>query len=439
MQAAATDKHTRKPHTNVRWKIGILMWLAISINYLDRANLSAASGDIMKALNINNAEMGIVMSAFFWSYMVFQIPSGWLADKVGHRISMALAVGWWSISTALTGLAHGFGSLIGLRMLLGVGEAGAAPSNSGIAARWFPDRERGRISAFYDTGTKVGTAIAMPLIVWIISHWGWQASFAASGTLGIVWVLIWIWYYNDPEKQKYVSKEELHYIRSGQKKQDGLDKEQPMKWYQLLKFRNVWAICFGFFALNYSIFFFITWFPNYLEQERGMAAMSMGFTAMIPPLAGIVGELIGGWVTDYLYFTRGKSITFSRKFNLVLGMLVGTVILFAGLTKSTAISVALLSLSYAGLAFAAPALWSIPGDMAPKNMSSTLGGIENTASNIGGVLSPIITGFVVSATGSFVSALIVSGLVTLLGAIAFAFWLGKIEPLTLKKHDVAKA
>lgn len=423
-------KNQQQRKTNVRWKIGTLMWLAITINYLDRANLSAASTDIMREFSLNSAQMGIVMSAFFWSYLVFQIPSGWLADRVGHRISMALAVGWWSIATAMTTLARGFSSLIGLRLLLGIGEAGAMPSNSGIATRWFPDKERGKISAFYDTGSKVGTAVAMPLIVWIISHWGWQASFIVSGSFGIIWVLLWIWYYNDPEKNKFVNQAELSYIRNGQKKKEGLGNQKaPLKWYQLLKYRNVWAVCFGFMALNYAIFFFITWFPNYLVESRGMEAMTMGFTAMIPPLAGIAGELLGGWCTDYLYAVKHKSLTFSRKFNLVIGMLVGTAILFAGLTRSLVLSVTLLSISYAGLAFAAPALWSIPGDMAPANMSSTLGGIQITASNLGGVLSPMITGFIVTLTHSYVSALVLSGVITFLGALSFGLWLGKIEPL----------
>ncbi|BBN97924.1 MFS transporter [Sporolactobacillus terrae] len=415
--------------TNVRWKIGILMWLAITINYLDRANLSAASPDIMRDLHINSAEMGIVMSAFFWSYMIFQIPSGWLADKVGHRISMSLAVAWWSIATAITGLAHGLASLIGLRVLLGVGEAGAMPSNSGIATRWFPDHERGKISAFYDTGSKVGTAIAMPLIVWIVSNFGWKFSFVISGMIGLFWVIAWIWYYNDPEKQKYINKEELSYIRDGQKKKEGLTKEQPMKWYQLFKYRNVWAMCFGFFTLNYAIFFFITWFPAYLVEERGMAAMTMGFTAMIPPLAGIAGEMLGGWTTDYLYFKKQKSLTFSRKFNLVIGMLLATSILFAGITQSIVVCIALLSLSYAGLAFAAAALWCLPGDVAPQNMTSTLGGVQNCASNFGGIIGPIVTGFIITATGSFVPALVVSGIATLLGALTYLFWLGKVEAI----------
>jgi MFS transporter, ACS family, D-galactonate transporter len=415
--------------TNVRWKISIFMWAAIAINYLDRANLSAATPALMKDLHISTAEMGVVMSAFFWSYMLFQIPSGWFADKVGQRISLAFAVGWWSIATALTAVSRGIVSLIWLRVLLGIGESGAYPSNSGVTAKWFPDQERGKASAFFDSGSKVGTALAMPLIVWIIAQFGWQASFVVSGLLGIFWVALWIWYYRDPEKHKYVNQAELKYIRDGQVKKDGMQKGQSIKWYQLFRYRNIWAMCVGFFMLNYAIYFFITWFPTYLVEARGMALMKMGFVAMIPPVVGMVAEWFGGWLMDYLYHKRGWSLTASRKLNLVGGMLLATSIALASLVPSAFASVALLSISYGGLTIAASAIWSLPGDVAPQNMTSTVGGIQNCVSNIGGILGPIVTGIVVAKTGSFVPALLVSGLATLIGAATYLFWLGKVKPI----------
>jgi MFS transporter, ACS family, D-galactonate transporter len=426
------DNNIKKKRTKIRVKISILMWAAIAINYLDRANLSAATPDIMKELHLNNAEMGIIMSSFFWSYMLCQIPSGWFADKVGHRISLAFAVGWWSIATALTAASRSIGSMVGFRILLGIGESGAYPSNSGVTAKWFPDRERGKASAFFDSGSKVGTAIAMPLIVWIIGQFGWRASFVVSGAIGIIWMAIWVWYYRDPEKHKYINKEELKYIRDGQVKKDGLGKGQAFKIYQLFRYRNIWAMCLGYFTLNYALYFFITWFPTYLVKERGMTMMSMGFVAMIPPLVGMIGEWLGGWLTDYLYHQRKMSLTKARKINLVGGMLLGTSIAFAGTVSSAIICIALLSISYAGLAIAASAIWSLPGDVAPQNMTSTVAGVQNCASNIGGILGPIITGFIVSSTGSFIPALVISGIATLFGAATYLFGLGEIKPIEPK-------
>lgn len=421
---------TTRP-TRARIWVAIFMWSALAINYIDRTNLSAAAPSIMKDLHITNGEMGIVMSAFFWSYMLFQIPSGWLADRVGHRISLSLAVGWWSVATALTSAAQGLGSLVGLRVLLGIGESGAYPSNSGIAARWFPDHERGKVSAFFDSGSKVGTAVAMPLIVWLISAYGWQVSFIVSGAMGLVWTGLWIWYYRDPEKHHYINGAELDYIRSNQIKQDGLEAGQPMKWYELFRYRNIWAMCLGFFTLNYAIYFFITWFPSYLVEERHMDLIKMGFVAMIPPLVGMVAEWGGGWFSDHLYHKRGVSLTVARKISLVGGMLLATSIALAGLVSSAAASVALLSVSYGGLAIAAAAIWALPGDIAPRNMTSTVGGAQNCASNIGGILGPIVTGFIVEASGSFIVALIVSGAVTLIGALIYLFGLGKVEPIVV--------
>lgn len=419
--------------TNVRWKIAALMWGAIAINYLDRTCLSAAAPAIMKEFNFDAAQMGIIMSAFFWSYALFQIPAGWLADRIGQRLTLFGAVIWWSLGTAATALAKVPLGFISARIFMGVGEAGAAPSNAGVTAKWFPDKERAIVSAIWDSGSRVGTAFAMPLVVWMLSAYGWKVPFLFAGSLGLLWAAIWWWYYNDPEKHKYVNQAEVRYIRDGQVKKEGIDNAQPMKWYELLRYRNVQAMCLGFFMLNYSVYFFMTWFPAYLVKERGMALMTMGWVAMIPPLVGIVAELAGGAFSDYIYRKTG-SVTKARKYNLVGGMLTATTIAFAGLTDNAIISIALLSISYGGLVFAGCAVWSLPGDIAPRNMTSVLGGLQNCVSNFGGILGPIVTGMIIAATGSFIPALLLSGMGTLVGAMAYLFGMGKIEPIDISKH-----
>ncbi|MGA9173238.1 MAG: MFS transporter [Thermoactinomyces sp.] len=427
-------KNTKgQKRTKVRWNIAILMWAAIAINYLDRTNISAAAPTLMKEFHLSAETMGLVMSSFFWTYALFQIPAGWFADKVGQRVSLAVAVAWWSLATAATVLTRGAGSLIATRVLMGIGEAGAYPSNAGVTAKWFPDKERARVSAIFDSGSKVGTALAMPVIVWLLSKFGWEVPFIVSGLIGFVWVAIWWVYYRDPEKHKYVNEAELSYIRQGQVKKEGIDNVQPLKWYQLFRYRNIWAMCIGFFMLNYAIYFFITWFPTYLVEARHMKLLTMGFVAMIPPLTGLVAELVGGWFSDYLY-TKGLSITVARKINLVGGMLLASSIAFAGLVDSAVWCIVLLSISYAGLVFAACAIWSLPGDVAPRNMTSVVGGVQNCVSNLGGILGPIITGWIVATTHSFIPALLVSGAATLIGALTYLFGLGKIEPIDPDKE-----
>ena len=417
---------TIQEKTGFRWKVAIMMWGAIAINYFDRTNLSAAAPMIMKEFDFTATEMGFIMSAFFFSYTLCQIPSGWLADKFGQKTLLGGSVASWSCATMLMAAGQGLISFIAIRILLGIGEAGAYPCNAGIVSKWFPDRERARATVIFDSGNKCGTAFAMPIIVWMMITFGWKVPFIVSGALGIVWVLIWLKYYTDPEKSQYANQAEIEYIRDGQAVKDGLDNKMPLKWYQLLRYRNIRAMCIGFFMSNYAIYFYITWFPTYLVQSRGMSLMKMGFVAMIPPLVGLIVGFITAFLADYLY-SKGYSKTKVRKNNLVCGMLLASSIVFVNFIQSDVAAVALLTLSYCGIACAGPALWTLPGDVAPKNMTSTVGALQNCVSNIGGILGPIITGWIVTTTGSFEMAMVVTACATLIGAINYAFYLGEVK------------
>lgn len=418
----------KKMMTHARYGVGALMLMAIVINYLDRTVMSAAAPAIISDLHITTAEMGFIMSAFFWSYAAFQIPAGWLADRIGQRICLGVSVLWWSLATVATALARTPMGFLFARIFMGTGEAGAYPCNAGITAKWFPDHERGKMTAIFDSGSRFGTAFTMPLVVWIIATYSWHVAFIICGSLGVIWTLGWFWYYNDPDKQKYVNEEELKYIRSGQKRVNTIDAVQPMKWYELFRYRNVIAICIGFFTLNYSIYFFVTWFPMYLVQERGLSFATMGWMAMLPPLTGILSEWFGGWLLDYTY-KQTKSLDIARKTNLVGGMVLATTIAFAGLSSSNTILMVLLCISYAGLSFAGSAIWCLPGDIAPQNMTSVLGGMQNCIANFGGILGPIVTGFIISSTGSFIPALGVSGALCVVGALMYLFVLKDIKPI----------
>ena len=418
----------KKMMTHARYGVGSLMLMAIVINYLDRTVMSAAAPAIISDLHITTAEMGFIMSAFFWSYAAFQIPAGWLADRIGQRICLGVSVLWWSLATVATALARTPMGFLFARIFMGTGEAGAYPCNAGITAKWFPDHERGKMTAIFDSGSRFGTAFTMPLVVWIIATYSWHVAFIICGSLGVIWTLVWFWYYNDPDKQKYVNEEELKYIRNGQKRVHTIDAVQPMKWYELFRYRNVIAICIGFFTLNYSIYFFVTWFPMYLVQERGLSFATMGWMAMLPPLTGILSEWFGGWLLDYTY-KRTKSLDIARKTNLVGGMVLATTIAFAGLSSSNTILMVLLCISYAGLSFAGSAIWCLPGDIAPQNMTSVLGGMQNCIANFGGILGPIVTGFIISSTGSFIPALGVSGALCVVGALMYLFVLKDIKPI----------
>ncbi|WP_081411320.1 MFS transporter [Anaeroarcus burkinensis] len=414
--------------SNVRWVVAALMWLAIAINYIDRTVLAAAAPFMTKEFSITPSEMGIIMSGFFWSYALLQIPAGWFADRFGQKKALGFAVGWWSVATALTGLGTGFKSILGFRVALGVGEAAAYPSNAGIASKWFPDKERATVSGFFDSGSKFGGAVAMPLIVWLISLFGWKMTFVIIGVAGVVWSVVWFWYFRDiPEEHKGVNAAELKHIRDGQATKQGIGNEQPMKWYELLKYRNIWAMCIGFFMINYTSYFFITWLPTYLIKDKGMGMLAMGFAAMMPLLISMVVEVAAGWASDKVYSKGWLSLTVTRKVFLVGGLLMASCIGLAAFAESAVTAVLLLCIAKSGTTVAASQVWALPGDVAPKNMTSVVAGLQNSVSNMGGVVGPIVTGAILQATGSFNMALLLSSGLLVLGMLNYLFLLGKVE------------
>ncbi|HXP95569.1 MAG TPA: MFS transporter, partial [Telmatospirillum sp.] len=329
-----------------------------------------------------------------------------------------------------TGLATGFLSLFGLRVALGVGEAGAYPSNAGIVSKWFPDKEWATVSGLFDSASKFGGAVAMPLIVWLISLMGWRLTFVVIGVAGIVWSAVWWWFFTEtPETHKRVNAEEVRYIREGQVRKHGADAEMPMKWYELLRYRNIWAMCLGFFTINYISYFFITWLPTYLVKEKGMGLLTMGFVAALPLLSGLIFEILAGWLSDRVVHSKRLSLTATRKLFLVGGLTMALCIGLAPFSSSIVFSVALLCIAKAGTTIAASQVWALPGDVAPKNMVSTVAGLQNMVSNFGGVVGPIVTGVIVATTGSFNAALMFSAALGLVGIVNYAFLLTKVEPI----------
>lgn len=424
--------------TKIRWWIAGLMWLAIAINYIDRTVLSASAPHLIKELDINPELMGFIMAAFFWSYALLQIPAGWFADRFGQKKGLGIAVGWWSVATMCMGLATGFKSLFALRLGLGVGEAAAYPSNAGIAARWFPDRERATVSGLFDSASKFGGAVAMPLIVWMIAMFDWRITFLIIGSLGLFWVIAWYFIYaENPENHKRISKEEIALIRNGQANKHGDKNIKPMKWYRLLRYRNIWAMCIGFFTINYTSYFFITWLPTYLVKDKGMDFLKMGFAAALPLICGMVFEVLAGWASDRVVDKKWLSLTATRKLFLIIGLMLALCIGFAPFTNSVYTTVALLCIAKSGTTIAASQVWALPGDVAPKNSVSIVAGLQNTVSNMGGVIGPIITGIIVSATGHFTWALVFSAALVLIGILNYLFLLGKVTPIEEDSHKLA--
>lgn len=253
---------TKSNFKNMRWVIIGLCFLANAINYIDRANLAIAAPHIRAELALDPATMGVIMSAFFWTYALCQMPAGWFIDKVGVRLSLAFAVAWWSVFTAVTGMVHTFGHMVGSRLLLGVGESAAMPSFAKAAYNWFPRKERGIACSIFDSGSRVGSALSLPLIAWIISVMGWRGSFIITGLIGIGWALAWWFIYRDPEKYRDIAPEQVEALlaergenQASESKEAG---EGKVSWADLFRYKTVWGLMIGLFCLNFAIYFFIT-------------------------------------------------------------------------------------------------------------------------------------------------------------------------------------
>ena len=421
-----------EPRSRVRWSMVFMAFMATTINYVDRANLSVAAPSIQKEFGLSSTAMGWVLGAFFWTYAAFQMPSGWFIDKVGARIAYAVAVVWWSLFTAACALSRGFGSLFGFRLLLGAGEAPAYPCNAKVVSEWFPRSERAFATSIFDSGARVGTALSLPIVTAIIGLFGWRMSFVITGALGFVWTVFWLRMYKQPRNHPSVSPAELAHIESDQPTETQDSDAAPVRWRDLFRHRTIWGMMLGFFCLNFVIYFFITWFPTYLVKERGFTVIKMGFYGMIPALTAVPMGYLGGLTSDRLV-KSGMKLTWARKIPLVGGMVVSSSIALAVMAPSAGWALALLALSYSGLAFAGASVWSLPADVAPsRKYVGTIGGIQNFASNLAGISITTFVGVMLQKTGGFLVPLLVAGGFSLLGAFSYLVIVPEIGPLKPK-------
>ncbi|HSZ82956.1 MAG TPA: MFS transporter [Polyangia bacterium] len=423
----------RPNRSSMRWYIVFMAFLGTAINYIDRANLGVALPALKREFGLTPETSGLILGAFFWTYAACQLPSGWFVDKVGPRIAYTFAVVWWSIFTGATAVARGFTSLFGFRLLLGIGEAPAYPTNAKSVAEWFPRGERAFATSIYDSGARAGTVAALPLCTWIIRSYGWRTSFVITGMIGILWSLVWYAIYRHPTKHPLVSDAEREHIVSGQPLVNPASLGPKVPWSSLFKFRAVWGMMMGFFCLNFVIYFFVTWFPTYLRDGRGFTDVKTGIYGMIPGLFAIVAGWVGGKTSDFL-LRRGFSLTKARKIPIVCGMAIASSIGLAVVVPSATGAVALLALSYGGLCFAAASIWSLPADIAPTPRHvASIGGIQNFASNLAGICITYLVGKLLAMTGGFVLPLMLAGGFALLGALSYLFVVPEIKPLESKE------
>ena len=426
--------------TRTRFAIMVLLFVSVTINYLDRSNLSITAPAMRTALGIDTEQMGYVLSAFGWTYALCQIPGGWLVDRVAPRVLFASLIVAWSLATILLGFTTSIAGLMAVRMLVGALEAPSYPINNRVVTTWFPERERATAIGFYTSGQYVGIAFLTPVLVWIQTRFGWHMVFVATGALGLVWGLVWYAMYRPPHEFPGTSAAEIDQIRRGGGLVDLDRTERQHRAFSgadlahVLSSRKLWGVYFGQFALTSTLWFFLTWFPTYLVQERGMSFVKAGFFASLPFLAAFVGVLSSGVLSDAMV-RRGASLGTARKVPIVAGLLLSTSIVGANFVDRPAAIVGFLALAFFGNGLAS-ITWSLVSAIAPQLLLGLTGGVFNFFGNLSGITVPIVIGYLAKYYG-FSAGLAYIALLALLGAMSYVFVVGRVERLPDRDAAVA--
>ncbi|MFK4272096.1 MFS transporter [Streptomyces milbemycinicus] len=417
----------------MRWTIVGFSALGLTIAYLDRAALSVAMPYMSKEFHISSAMQGVLLSAFFWTYALFQIPSGWLLDRFGPRVIYPIAVGWWSIWTALMAFARGIGSVIVFRLGLGIGEAPVQPANIKVVSRWFPRRERAFASSLFDMGQQIGTTLSIPVVTALTLFGGWRLAFVVIGVAGLLWLVGWAAVYRDPEEHPRVSAAELAHIRSDQAATAaGESGDADVPWRELLGDPQVWALTVGYVFRSLAGAFFLTWYPSYLLDDRGFSEADFGMVGWIPSLIAIGSTVLGGIVSDRM-LASGRSPNLARKVPIVSGLGLSACIGFAPFIESNLMLMVVLTVSSAAHSFAGAAILSLPAEVARSSECvGAVAGFQNFGSQVGNLLSPIAIGlFLASSNGSYVGPLLGAAASCLVSAAIYLFWV-RVKPVALQ-------
>ncbi|MDE2266187.1 MAG: MFS transporter [Alphaproteobacteria bacterium] len=432
------------PRSQARWLVLGMLFVVTATNFACRAVVSVAGPAIEKTLHLSSIEMGFIFSAFAWSYVIAQIPGGWLLDRFGSKTTYAVALTLWSLFTLLQG---GVGFFTGgaavaaffvLRLALGAAEAPAFPANGRITAAWFPAQERGFASAVFNAAQYAATAFFAPLIGWTVHDFGWQYAFVALGCVGLFLAFAWNKAVYSPSEHPLINQAELEYIRDGGAliDLDARGTPETKKQFstaacirQLLASRMLLGVYIFQYCINVLTYFFLTWFPMYLVIERHMTILKAGFVVSLPAICGFAGGLLGGWISDRL-LEAGLSLSAARKIPIVVGMLLAMSMIACNYVTSNTLIVMFMSLSFFGKGVGALG-WAVVSDTSPKEAAGLSGALFNTFGNSAGIITPIVIGYILEATGDFSGALLFVGVNAAIAIVAMVFVVGKIQRFEL--------
>jgi len=412
------------PPTKTRWMVLLLISLMYMITYMDRTGISIAAPAMAKEFRLSQTAIGVVFSVFLWAYAIGQIPLGSLADRLGPRLVLLVIVPFWSLMTAMTAIAAGMASLIVIRFVFGLAEAGAFPTATRAMQLWFPKAERGIVHGVTHSFSRFAVAIVPFIAVSIMVAFGWRWIFYVFGASGLLWsIAFYLLYRNLPEEHPGVNRSELAHIRGcapdGTIKPVDLHQQLAPPWRTIFRSANMWYIAAGYCCFYYGTYFYMTWFPTYLLEYRHLSLKAVGVFASLPLLAGMVGDIVGGTLTDTVYRRTGK-LKFSRRIVAAPAMLVsGLCLIPAAIAHSAGTAILCLTASLFFLELVISPAWAVPMDVGGE-YSGTVSGVMNMAGSLAASLSPIIFGALVQR-GFWIAPFFVSAGVLLTGALIWAF------------------
>lgn len=437
---------TQGKPTHIRYLVLFMLFVVSTISYADRSVLSIAGPAVEKALSISPAQLGYIFSAFSISYVIAQIPGGFAIDRFGARLVYAIALTLWSIFTLIQGFAGlvegaaAVSALFLMRFMVGLASAPGVPANARIVANWFPTAERGTASAIFNATQYFAPFAFNGLLGVVIHNFGWPWSFFVMGVLGLLAVLAFLKFVKSPTRHPLVNKAEFEFIEKNGALVHVEDAQgtgsAAFTWNnvkQVLANRMLIGIYLGQYCINVLTYFFITWFPPYLMQQRHMDVVHAGFWSGVPALCGFIGGVLGGVISDWLLKKTGN-VTTARKMPLLFGMLLATLIIACNYAGSQQMVILLMSLAFFGKGVASLG-WAMISDTSPRQLIGVTGGIFNMAGNMAGVVMPIVVGYIVQATHSYDLALVFVGAHCILTILCYFLIVQKIERLELRPSE----
>jgi ACS family hexuronate transporter-like MFS transporter len=452
-RSEATAVDVRFKIRGLRWWIIGLVFLATVINYIDRQTIAILSTVIRADLHLSTEQYAFINAWFLLAYTISQGLSGKLYDRVGTRKGFSCSIIVWSAAAMLTSLARGLQSLSFFRFLLGAGEAGNWPGAAKVSAEWFPIRERALALAIFNSGATIGAVLSPPLIVWLNYVYGWHATFLITGTLGFIWLALWLFFYETPHRHRWIAREEYDYIRAGQRALVGaaetaavvkdeigspsvediaksaapseLEEEGAPKWRELLRYKQVWAIVLMRFLTDPTWWLIVIWLPEYLQKARGFSLKDVGSFAWLPYLTAGVGSLLGGWASGYL-ISRGWTVNRARKTVMLLAALLMPAGILAVRAENPMVALALICVVTFAFQVWINNVQVLPSDFFPRKAVASVAGLGGTGAGISSLIFTLTTGWVVhhfSYTPIFTAA----GLFGPLGAIVLFTLAGPIR------------